>query len=152
QFTGSRPRTGCRSLVAGMAPKRSSRTASGASVTRLLIQTWSTFGPQLVKTLTLYPLALISSKMLEQGLPAQAFEDSRPHLVCRLDVQDKVSDRADGAEPDDQPVEVSVAPRCGDDLARRGDNFQSSDCRGKVPARVPGAVGRGHHGDSNGDV
>ena len=63
QLTGSMPRIGWRSSVAARAPKSSSRISSAASVTRLLIHTWSAASScRRLNTLMLYALAVIASK------------------------------------------------------------------------------------------
>ena len=110
QLTGSSSMIGCRSTVAAAAPNSSSRSGSGSPVTRRLTQTWSTASPQRVNTLTLSPAAVISSKCSCRASHASALEHPLADLVGRLDVQGDAGDRTEGAEPDDQAVELGVAP------------------------------------------
>jgi hypothetical protein len=55
-------------------------------------------------------------------------------------------------QPDDQALEVVVAPGDREDVAGGGDQLQPGDRGGEVAVAVPGAVGGGGHGTGDRDV
>ena len=79
---------------------------SGSSVTRRFTQTWSTAAPQWVNTLTLYPAAVDLVEVIEQRRPRQALEDTLADIEGRFDVEGDAGQHPEGAETDDEAVEV----------------------------------------------
>ena len=76
-------------------------------------------------------------EVLVQGVPCERLEHPLADLVGRLDVQGDAGDGTEGAEPDDQAVELVVAPGDGAELAGGGDQLQAGDGGGEVALGVP---------------
>src|SRR5918993_1895282 len=90
--------------------------------------------------------------MLEERLPAQAFEDPLAHLVGRLDVHCDPADRTERAESDHQAVEIGLASVSLDYLATGGHELETGDRGREVAVRLARAVRGRRHGARNGDV
>jgi hypothetical protein len=91
-------------------------------------------------------------EVLEESVPAQAFEDPLAHLVGRLYIQGDPGDRAERAEPDHKAVEVGLASGGLDDLTAGRNKLEAGDRRREVAVRDARAVCRRRHGARNGDV
>ncbi len=146
------PRIGCRSAVAGTAPRRSPRTCSGRSVDPALdphlVDRRRPAGEQADAVAGRGDLV----EPFEQAGPGEVLEGALADLVGGLDVQGHPGHGAERAQPDDQAVEVRVAPCGRDHLARGGDQLQAGDGGGQVAVGVPGAVGGGGHRPRDRDV
>jgi hypothetical protein len=91
-------------------------------------------------------------QVLEQARPGQALEGALAYLVGRPDVQGDAGDHPERPQPDDQPVEVGIAPGGGQGLAGGGDQLQAGDRGGQAAVGVARAVGAGGHGARDRDV
>ena len=104
QFTGSRPRIGWRSTVAGVAPN------PHRSSSRAFTQSCPAASPQWVKTETLSPAAKSALEYSSRAVPRQTLVDALGDLVRRLGVERDARDGPERAEPDDAPSK-SGSPR-----------------------------------------
>src|SRR5581483_4835343 len=91
-------------------------------------------------------------EVLKQSTPGKPVVDPLADLVVTLDVERDAENRAEGAQADDETVEVVIAARDGDDLAVRAQELERRDGGGQVADAVSGPVRGRLHGARDRDV